>query len=192
MLTSRLFALTLSCLALAACGGNGSKQGDSKKADEADPRAGYFHETESMKLNPPLKQYGSAWAKYAKNPDACNKEANRLFAAGASPRRAVRCHIQETQALIDAGTALRAAVSELDGDYRTVCETQVRRFGAALDKVNAARQRTRSDWNAYARTGKVPAKIQQHSTAADTLAQIFLDKDVRGLRTACYTAADRA
>jgi hypothetical protein len=192
VLNSRLFLLAFSCLVLAACGGNDSKQDGSAEADEArDPRVGYFRETESRKLNPPLKQYSTAWTKYTQDPDACNKEASRLSAAGASPRKAVQCHLRENQALIDATTSLRAAVSQLDGSYRPACESQIKRFAAALGKVNAARQRVRSDWNAYASSGVVPSRIQQHSTAADQLSQGFLDKDLPGLSNACYTKADR-
>jgi hypothetical protein len=185
---SRLLLISLACLALVACGGNDSTQ----EADEAsDPRAGYFHETESSNLNPPLAQYQAAWTKYTQHPDACNKEAARLFAAGASPRKAVQCHVRENQALIDATTTFRAAVSELDGDYRAACVTQIKRFAAALDKVNMARQRVLSDWNAYASSGVVPAKIQQRSAAADVLTQRIVEKDLPGLKSACYTEADR-
>ena len=188
-MSSRLFVIGLACLALVACGGNASTQ----KADkESDPRAGYFHQTESRTLNPPLGRYNAAWAKYTKDGDACNKEAARLFAAGASPRKSVRCHLRENQALIDATAALRAAVGELDGDYRAPCATQMERFAAALDNVNAARQRLLSDWKAYGRSGAVPAKIQQHSTAADVLSGRIVGKDLRGFRNACYTEADRA
>ena len=188
-LTSRLFLISLACLTLVACGGNDS----TPEAEEtSDPRAGYFHETESMNLNPPLAEYRAAWTEYTQDPDACNKEAARLFAAGASPRKAVQCHVRENQALIDATTAFRAAVSELDGDYRAACVTQIKRFAAALDKVNMARQSFLSDWKAYASSGVVPAKIQQRSTAADVLTQRILEKDLPGLESACYTEADRA
>jgi hypothetical protein len=186
---SRLLLISLVCLALAACGGNDSTQ----ETDEAsDPRAGYFHETESSNLNPPLAQYKAAWIKYTQDPDACNKEAARLFAAGASPRKAVQCHFRENQALIDATTTFRAAVSKLDGDYRAGCVTQIKRFAAALDKVNMARQRVLSDWKAYASSGVVPAKIQQRSAEADVLTQRIVDKDLPELKNACYTGADRA
>jgi hypothetical protein len=190
LLLLRLSLIALTCLALVACGGNDStREGDD---DADDPRAGYFHEAESMKLNPPLARYSAAWTKYTQDPDACNEKAARLFAAGASPRKAVQCHVRENQALIDAATNLRATVSELSGDYNAACVTQVERFAAALDEVNMARQRVLKSWNAYASSGVVRPTLQQQTTAADKLSLRFLDKDVSGLRTACYTESDRA
>ena len=185
----RLLLLGLTCLALAGCGGSDSSQ----ETDEAtDARAGYFHEAESKNLNPPLAQYSAAWMEYTKDPDACNKKAARLFAAGASPRKAVQCHVRENQALIDGATSIRAAVSKLDGDYRATCATEVERFAGAVDEVNMARKRVLKSWNVYASKGVVQPKLQQYTTTADKLSLRFLDKDVSGLRNACYTEADRA
>ena len=192
VLTSRPAILTLFSLALVACGGSDSTQADTKAATETqDPRAGYFHEAESTKLNPPLKQHYAAWKRYFEGTEACNKEASRLYAAGATPRKSVQCHIRREKAMIDAAAPLSAVVSDLDGDYRPACKTQVKRFAAALVKVNAARQRIRADWNAYAKAGTAPPKLQQHNRAADLLIQRFLDKDAARLSTACYTEADR-
>ena len=94
--------------------------------------------------------------------------------------------------MIDAATTLRATAGELNGDYNAACVTQVERFTAALDEVSMARQRVLESWNAYASSGVVPPKLQQQSTAADKLSLSFLDENVSGLRTACYTEADRA
>jgi hypothetical protein len=189
-----LGCLLLTCLALAACGGGDSKQDDASTVGEArDPRAGYFHATETRKLSPPLDRFNAAWAKYAEDYDACNNEVQRLHAAGASPRKQVQCHIRGLQRAIDPLTTVRAAVGELDGDYRMACDTQIKRFGAALDKVKAAWQRLRSDWNAYASSGVAPSetKMQQHTTAVTDRSQRFWDKDRVALSDACYTKADR-
>ena len=193
MLTLRPVLLTLTCLALTACGGSGSAEDDPGTTSQAtDPRAGYFHETESMNLNPPLKQYDTAQKKHSQGNDACNKEASRLYAAGATPRKSVQCHFRRNKALIDANAKLRAAVSQLDGDYRAVCDTQIKRLSAALGKVNAALLQVRKDWNVYSNSGSAPSKLTRDNRAADIAFQQILDQDVSKLSTACYTAADRA
>ncbi len=192
VLTSRPVILTLCSLALAGCGGSGSTQADTETAGETqDPRAGYFHASESTTMNPPLKQYDTAWKTYQQGNDACNKEASRLYAAGATPRKAVQCHLRRNKALIVANANLRGAVSELNGDYRTACDAQIKRFSAAVGKVDKALQQIRKDWNAYAKSGTAPARLTRDFRAADLRYQGVLSQGVAKLSAACYTEADR-
>ena len=129
----------LSSLALAACGGGDSGTSDTdQKTDESDPRAGYFQAAESAKLNPQLAKFNAAWTKYVKSGNACNKEAERLFAAGSSPRASVNCHFQETKAIINGTTAVRSAVTGLAGDYREACDEQIKDFALALDDAESS------------------------------------------------------
>ena len=184
-----LAPVALSCLALAACGGSDSAPGT---AETGDPREGYFHETESQALNPPLGDYTTAWTAHTTNAEACSKRAQRLFAQGASPRKSVQCHLRRNQALLDATAGVQAALGELDGTYRTECDEQITAFASALDELQAARKQVLDHWNTYATSGEVPAKIQQDNTAADDLSQSFLDDEIQSLSDACYTEADRA
>ncbi len=187
----RLLCLTLSSLVLVACGGGDSGQSDSSMEGE-DPRAGYFHAADSANLNPPLAKYNAAWTKYVQTGDACSKEASRLFAAGATPRAAVKCHFREIGAIIKGTAALRAATSELDGDYREACDMQIEDFATSLDAQKAAWERLNDDWTTYANGKAAPAGIQQHADTAGKQSQQFVKDEVPALTNACYIESDIA
>ena len=186
-----LAAFALLCLALAGCGGSNSGA-DVEAGETGDPREGYFHETESDALNPPIGKLQAAWTAYTKNADPCDRRAQQLFAQGASPRKSVQCHLRANQALLDATTGIQTAVAGLDGDYRTQCDAQIQAFTAALERLEAARQKVLEHWNAYATSGEVAADIQEDVTAADDASQELLEDEVQSLSDACYTEADRA
>jgi hypothetical protein len=189
----RLLCLMLSSLALAACGGSDSGTSDTdQKTEESDPRAGYFHEAESAKLNPQLAKFNAAWTKYVQSGNACNNEAERLYAAGSSQRASVQCHLQETEAIIKGTTAVRTAVIGLDGDYREACDKQIKDFALALDKLKAAWQRVNGGWTTYASGKPAPAGLQQHSNTAGVQSRQFVDLEIPGLTKACYIASDIA
>ena len=183
----------LSALAIAACGGSDSGTSDTdQKTEESDPRAGYFHQAESAKLNPQLAKFNAAWTNYVQSGSQCNKEAERLHAAGSSRRASVQCHLQETEAMIKGTTAVRSAVSGLDGDYREACDKQVKDFALALDKLKAAWQRVYGDWTTYANGKPAPAGLQQHSNTAGVQSRQFVDQEIPALTKDCYIASDVA
>ena len=183
----------LSSLAIAACGGSDSGTSDTdQKTEEGDPRAGYFHEAESAKLNPQLAKFSAAWTKYVQTGNLCNEEAQRLFSGGASQRVSAQCHLQETAAIIKGTTAVRSAVSGLDGDYREACDQQVKDFAVALDKLKAAWQRVHSGWTTYASGQPAPAGLQQHSNTAGVQSQQLVDQQIPALTRGCYIASDVA
>ena len=189
----RLLCLMLSSLVIAGCGGSDSGTSDTdQKTEESDPRAGYFHEAESAKLNPQLAKFDAAWTKYVQTGNQCNKEAQRLFTGGASQRVSAQCHLQETAAIIKGTTAVRSAVSGLDGDYREACDEQIKDFALALDKLKAAWQRVYDDWNTYASGKPAPAGLQQHANTAGVQSGQFVDQEIPALTKGCYVASDVA
>ena len=180
----------LSSLVIAACGGSDSGSSDTdQKTEESDPRAGYFHEAESAKLNPQLAKFNAAWTKYVQTGNQCNKEAQRLFAGGASQRVSAQCHLQETAAIIKGTTAVRSAVTGLDGDYREACDEQIQDFALALDKLKAAWQRVYGDWTTYANGKPAPAGLQQHANTAGVQSRQLVDQELPALTNGCYIAS---
>lgn len=181
------------CLGLAGCGGEGgSGEGvTASTAETADPREGFFAATESEALNPPLARFSAAWNAYLEDGEACNEEAQRLFDDGASPRKAVQCHLRENEPLADATREIREAVDDLDGDFRPECDAGVERFSDALEELETARRRVLDGYERYARSGQVAPRLQERSTEADELSQALIGEELVALTEACYTEEDR-
>lgn len=177
---------------LSACGGDSEPAATAPATTEAsDPREGYFTSVESEALNPSLGSFSGAWSSYRARGEACNEEAQRLFDEGASPRRAVRCHLEENRALIDATDEVRAAFEGLSGEYREECEAGVERFTSALDEVESLRQEVLDGYERYAETGEVARGFRRESAEADERTQALLAAELVALTEACYTEEDR-
>jgi hypothetical protein len=174
---------------LAACGGGSddSKRtsSNSKKID----RSGYFTDEQSEQLNPPIAEWNTAANKYFADEARCNKEAERKYNAGASPRASIQCHLVETKAILVATQGLIDAVDGLDGDWRPACEKKIDGMATYLERQRVAIEALQADWLAYANNKPTP-KIQQHASAAGKLAYAFGELTVP-FSEACYTKADR-
>ncbi|MBA2567975.1 MAG: hypothetical protein H0V11_01375 [Actinobacteria bacterium] len=190
----RLCCLVLTCLALTACGGGSSENTSATSAEpKTDTRAGYFHEQESLTLNPAIKKYQDAAAAYERGQTACNEAAVKLYNKGASPRDSVKCHFRETQTMLIAIAGVRGAVGKLNGEYRTACDSRIKRFATFLDKMKASWRRVHSDWTAYAINRPVPvATLNRDARTTGKLSYQFLKGEIPALAKACYTPADRA
>lgn len=184
--------LTLALL-VAACGGD-SGDGDGGGASKAkkDPREGYFDDEQSDALNPRLADYDAASDKYYNEAKACEREADRLFAAGKGERVAVKCHFDLVDGYRDAAAALREELEGIEGDYREPCMEQRDAFVTHLETFEDALGTVRADWDTYAAGKGVPPKLQAHSNVVDELAKEFVVDRVPSMAQACYTADDRA
>jgi hypothetical protein len=195
----RILSLLLVGLVVAtatACGGDGDSGAATTAATTAaDDRAGYFGEAESAALNPPLAALVAADRAWVADGDACNDRATRLFEAGATPRKAIACHLRLTTAMRDTSRDVRVAVVAIEGDYRPECVAELRRYRATVTGMTSAWQRTLDLWNAYGR-GEAGAadRITAAGDRAQDLTRAFLDEGEAGkaLTVACYTEADRA
>lgn len=179
-----------------ACGGGDDSAGATTPATTAaDPRAGYFGEEQSAALNPPLTALVEADRTWVADGDACNDTATRLFEAGATPRKAIACHLRLTTAMRDASRDVRVAARGVEGDFRPECVAELGRYRATVTRMAAAWQRTLDLWNAYGR-GEAGAgdRITAAGQRAQDLTRTFLDEGEAGkaLTVACYTAEDRA
>lgn len=189
----RMLVIVTAAAVLSACGGDSEPAATAPAAttEASDPREGYFTSVESKALNPSLGRIGGAWSSYRARGEACNEEAQRLFDEGASPRRAVRCHLEENRALIDATDEVRAAFEGLSGDYREECKAGVERFMSALDEVEGARQEVLDGYERYAETGEVARGFRRESAEADERTEALLGAELVALTEACYTEEDR-
>ena len=188
MILFRVLVLVTAVAGLSACGGDSAP---AATTEASDPREGYFTSDESEALNPALGSFSGAWSSYRARGEACNEEAQRLFDEGASPRRAVRCHLEENRALIDATAEVRAAFEGLSGEYREECEAGVERFTSALDEVESARQEVFDRYERYAETGEVARGFRRESAEADERTEALLAAELVALSEACYTEEDR-
>ena len=179
---------------LAACGGGGESEPAATEpgttTEAADPREGYFTSAESEALNPPLGEFTDAWNAYLESGEACNDEAQRLFDGGASPRRAVRCHLDENRALVDATAAIRTALDGVTGEYRDECDAGIERFAGSLEETETARQQVLDGYERYAESGTVAPRLQERSTRADELSAALIDEELVALSAACYIEED--
>lgn len=197
---ARLLLAAACLVVLAACGGSGGS-GDETGAEEdvtvpttteaADPREGYFSATESSALNPSLARFQEAWNAYNENNDACNRESRRLFREGASPRRAVQCHLRAHRGLVEGAAGVREALDAVEGEFRPECEAAVDELTAQLGDLEGAWQRVLEGYELYAREGEVAQGLQRQSTTASELSEAFLGPNLVAVTAACYTEEDR-
>ncbi|HTI35703.1 MAG TPA: hypothetical protein VL422_18650 [Miltoncostaea sp.] len=182
---------------VAGCGGGGDSAAAPATTPATttapDPRAGYFTQQESDAFNPPLAKLNAAAARYDRQVQACDREAQRLFNAGRPPRVAIRCHLQLIGALRDASRDVTRAARGIDGDFRPQCTRQLRRFVASSVAMQAAWEKNLDDWNAYARgdhaaTLRIPTDGDR--AQARTRAVLAGDSAIVKLSRACYTKAD--
>lgn len=194
----RILPLVLVCIVAAtatACGGGDAGAASVPATTAADPRAGYFGEGESAALNPQLSAIGAADRRWVAGGDACNDEAGRLFDAGATPRKAIACHLRRSTAMRDTSRDVRIAVAGIEGDFRPECVAELGRYRATVTRMAASWQRVLDLWNAYGRgeTGQGD-RITAAGARAQGLTRAFIDEGTAGkaLTIACYTEADRA
>lgn len=190
MLFRVLFVL-VAVAVLSACGG-GSEPGatapEAATTEAADPREGYFTSAESEALNPLLARFNDAWNEYG---DDCDAEAQRLFEEGASPRRAVRCHLEANREILAATAEIGTALEGLGGDYHDACEAGIERYAAALDEAEDARRRVLQGYERYAKTGAVAGDFDERGKRAGELGQALMGEELVTLTRACYTEEDR-
>lgn len=189
----RLLVVVTAAAVLSACGGDSEPAATAPAAttEATDPREGYFTSAESEALNPSLGRFSGAWNAYRERGEACNEEAQRLFDEGASPRRAVRCHLEENRGLLEATAEVRSAFAGLSGEYREECEAGVERFTGALDELESARREVLEGYERYAERGEVARGFRRETTEADERTEALLGAELVALTEACYTEEDR-
>lgn len=185
----RTAAVLVSAVLLAACGG-GDSDGSAKRDAKPDPRKGYFDKGESQLLNPTFATYDTAYNAYYDNAPACQKKSDKLAKAGKPERVIAACFIKANENYHAAVTGIRDALGEVEGEFRTQCDTQIDDFDAYLEKFEAALQAERANWDLYVARKPYP-KLQPSVNVIQKLAGRFPD-EVRALTLPCYTKADRA
>jgi hypothetical protein len=164
-------------------------------AAPADPREGYFAQQESGALNPPLAALNSAAVRFDKQLGPCDREAQRLFAAGQSARASIRCHLRLTTSMRDASRGVARAARGIDGDFRPECTRELRRFVASATRLQGAWQTALDNWNGYAQgDAAATARVTKSADRAQRRTRAFLvgASPVVALSKACYTAEDLA
>lgn len=188
---TRLLVAAATTLLLAGCGGG--DDGDSSSAAPKVDRSGYFTKAESEKINPALAVYDAAYSELDTKHAACSNTSMRLFNAGKDARVAVKCHLDQTGAVVEALEDVDAAFGEIDGtDFRAPCAKQLEQSTAFLTTYRAAWKTVQRDWERYADGGTVSdAAFQKHFDNAYEKSYAFPTKVVGDVSTDCYTAADQ-
>lgn len=179
-------------LAVAACGGGSGDKGDTaKKAKpKTDPRKGYFRQEQSDAINPLFAAYDKAVNTYFNDSEACNKEADRKFDAGATPRAAVACHFTHVNQYIKGIRDVRAGLQGIKGDYRKECTDELAAYIKNLDGYEKILLSQRAGWEAYASKGDTTKVTQANADAlADNVTKLR-DEWSPALAKACYIKAD--
>jgi len=189
---STLALLVATSILLAGCGGDDDSSSTKDSKEPKVDRSGYFSNTQSEEINPALADWNTAKNAYDSNFDACNAEADKRYKQGATPAKAVECHLRDTKAMLVAVAGIRDVTTEFvdAGEWRTECDEELASFNEALARQEAAWKTLQADWVAYTK-GRATPKINAHSIAASDVANEFAATTVPDLATACYTKADR-
>jgi hypothetical protein len=187
---TRLLVAVAASLLLAGCGGGDD---DSRKPAKVD-RTGYFSKEQSETLNPALAVYDTAFRALDTGHDACSAASTRLFDAGKDARVAVKCHLDQTGAVVEALDDLDAAFDEVDpSDFRAACAKQFASSTKFVDTYRVSWKAVLDDWERYADGKEVSTPlVQKHFNDAYAKSQKFSDAVVVALSNDCYTKADLA
>ena len=185
----RCLVAVAASLLLAGCG-----DGDDDSKDRKVDRSGYFTKQQSEALNPSLAVYDEAFRESTSKHDACSKRSIRLFESGKDPRAAVKCHLDQTGAVIAALDDVEAAFGEIDAsDFRAACTKQLGETSTFIDAYRDSWKVVYADWERYATGGAVTtAAVQQHIDAAYEQSDDFSARVVTDVAKVCYTKTDRA
>ena len=190
---ARCILAVAATLLLAGCGGGGGGDGDGSSEAKVD-RSGYFTKRQSATINPALADYNEAFRELDTKHDACTKASLRLFKAGKVARVAVKCHLDQTTAVVDSIDGVGTALGEIDAsDYRGACATQLTGSKSFIKRYRDAWKAVLTDWEAYARGAATStSSTQRHFDDAYAMSRTFVADVTVDLAAACYTKADRA